>query len=96
MKIMHNPIDLQGLWSLMERHLQYVRFRKCKIHSIDSQRLMDTDLCEWTEDSGNVCLESRACGPRDTCFFRLWPHLQSDSKKAGSAQQAGAHILNRL
>lgn len=49
-KITRNPTDLQGLWYLMERHLQYIRFRKHKIHSSDSQRLVHTDLCEWTKN----------------------------------------------
>lgn len=55
----HSPIGFRGLWTLMERHVLILQFRKCKIHSGDSQRVRDTDFSEWT---GEPCLSQEGCG----------------------------------
>ena len=93
MKIVHNPIEFQGLWTLMERHLHILQFRKCKILSGDNQRVGDIDLGEWTEESvmfafnvrdvGQVKLTSLSCG----FIYRV-------TMRRGSAQLSGAYIFN--
>ena len=58
-KSTHSPIGFRGLGTLMERHVLVLKFRKCKIHSGDSQRVGDTDFSEWTGES-----VMRACNRR--------------------------------
>ena len=63
---------------LMERYVHILKFRKCKIHSGDSQKVGDTDLSEWTGDSVTHALNRTGVGKRSPVFTG-WSPLQSDS-----------------
>lgn len=62
----------------MERYVHIIKFRKCKIHSGDSQKVGDTDVSEWTGGSVTRAFNRRGVGKRSRVFTG-WPPLQGDS-----------------